>query len=161
MKEHIWNDVLNKKSVIYHVENNKSKENTAQKMRRCVQTFYWYCTLGGQSSGSQPHRDELQLSAIVCFPFRNRFQMRTISQTQMMEAHFLIISFFISFSHLCSSGPSQLISLLKFLFILDTYLVYDAVDDSHLQTHQNRPSTGNLASLPNMRKYGVTPVASF
>src|SRR4029434_5347724 len=44
MKEHIWNDVLNKKSVIYYVENNKSKENTSQKMRRCVQTFDWYCT---------------------------------------------------------------------------------------------------------------------
>src|SRR4029434_10720389 len=43
MKEHIWNDVLNKKSVIYHVENNKSKEKTSQKMRRCVQTFDWYC----------------------------------------------------------------------------------------------------------------------
>ena len=31
MKEHIWNDVLNKKSVIYHVENNKSKENILKK----------------------------------------------------------------------------------------------------------------------------------
>src|SRR4029434_1240691 len=29
--------------LIYHVENNKSKENTSQKMRRCVQTFDWYC----------------------------------------------------------------------------------------------------------------------
>src|SRR4029434_1593950 len=45
MKEHTWNDVLNKKSVIYLVENNKSKENTSQKMRRCVQTFDWYCTI--------------------------------------------------------------------------------------------------------------------
>src|SRR4029434_3316801 len=26
MKQHIWNDVLNKKSCIYHVENNKIKE---------------------------------------------------------------------------------------------------------------------------------------
>ena len=43
MKEHIWNDVLNKKSVIYHLENTKSKEKTSQKMRRCVQTFDWYC----------------------------------------------------------------------------------------------------------------------
>ena len=43
MKEHIWNDVLNKKSCIYHVENNKIKEKSSQKMRRCVQTFDWYC----------------------------------------------------------------------------------------------------------------------
>ena len=29
--------------LIYHVENNKSKEKTSQKMRRRVQTFDWYC----------------------------------------------------------------------------------------------------------------------
>ena len=39
MKEHIWNDVLNKKSVVYNVENNKSKEKTSQKNEKVCPNF--------------------------------------------------------------------------------------------------------------------------
>ena len=40
MKEHIWNDVLNKKSFIYHVENNKIKEKSSKKNENVCPNFW-------------------------------------------------------------------------------------------------------------------------
>ena len=47
MKEHIWNDVLNQKSFIYHVENNKIKEKSSKKWegvsKLLTGTVYTFC----------------------------------------------------------------------------------------------------------------------